>query len=425
MLDWLATSADSLVGQAPGVAAELLGQAVAGLPAGSVKHGWLASRLADALYRTGDLAGAERVAERALGYAADPDLVVDLHWTLAQCWMLSGSAGESFTALERAISAPDITPKHRARLLVLAARTYLYLGDVEASGREANSALAAATEATDTWATGWALHVLAIRATIRGDLTGALPIYDRALAVTETDPAMNDLGLLLQINKAVTLFNLDRPDEALAAAQRARHIADQVGTAVRLAQAHSLLGQALHEMGRWDEALTEIAIVPEDLKEPVAACCELAIAAQIAFHRNEPQVARRHLTAAKSLTERFGERPIPQLMLARSLEHEQAGSPAEALAVLTAAFDGNPDDLGEIEDLLGDAVRLAVKTGDKATAQTITVQAAALAESSEIPHRQASALYCRGMVDRDALVLLAAAQRYADAGRPLPPGQGA
>ena len=88
--------------------------------------------------------------------------------------------------------------------------------------------------------------------------------------------------------------------------------------------------------------------------------------------------------------------------------------------MLTAAFDGDPDDLGETEDLLGDAVRLALKTGDKATAQTLTGQAATLAEGSQIPHRQANALYCRGMVDRDAAALLEAAQRYADAGRPLP-----
>jgi DNA-binding CsgD family transcriptional regulator len=121
-----------------------------------------------------------------------------------------------------------------------------------------------------------------------------------------------------------------------------------------------------------------------------------------------------------SHTERFGERVVPPFILARSFDQEQAGSPAEALAVLTAAFNGNPDDLGEIEDLLGDTVRLALKTGDKETAQTITAQTAALAEGSEIPHQQANALYCRGLVDRDASVLLAAAQRYADAGRPLP-----
>jgi DNA-binding CsgD family transcriptional regulator len=90
------------------------------------------------------------------------------------------------------------------------------------------------------------------------------------------------------------------------------------------------------------------------------------------------------------------------------------------MAILTSPFGGTPEDLGEIEDLFVDAVRLAVKVGDKATAQNVTGQAAKLAEGSEIPHRQANALYCHGMVDRDAFVLLAAAQRYADAGRPLP-----
>ena len=90
MLDWLARTADPLVGQAPGVAAELLTRAVASSPAGSARHGWLASRLADALYRIGDRAAAEQVANRALEHAAEPDLLVDLHWTLAQCRMRAG-----------------------------------------------------------------------------------------------------------------------------------------------------------------------------------------------------------------------------------------------------------------------------------------------------------------------------------------------
>ena len=134
MLDWLAGTADSLVGQAPGVAAELLARAVAGSPAGSARHGWLASRLADALYRTGDRAAAEQVANRALEYAAEPDLVVDLHWTLAQCRMLAGESAESLATLDRALATPGISARHRARLLVLAARTHSNLGEVEKAG---------------------------------------------------------------------------------------------------------------------------------------------------------------------------------------------------------------------------------------------------------------------------------------------------
>jgi len=420
MLEWLVTSAESLVGQAPGVAAELLGQAVAGIPTGSFRHGWLASRLADALYRTGDRADAEQVAQRALAYAADPDLLVDLHWTLTQCRMLSGSGAESITALEKALATPGTSAKHRARLLVLAARTYLYLNDAEAADRQANGALTAATEANDAWATGWALHVLAIGATIRADLTGALPLYERGLAVTETDPALYDLGLLLQINKAITLCNLDRWDEALATAERARQFANQVGTSMRLTQAQCALSQTLYEMGRWDDALTEIAAVPEDLKDHLMVCCELGIAAVIDLHRNDTEAARRGLAAAEPHWDRIGQRVVPTLLLARSLDREQAGDLPAALDVLAATFADDPDDLGEIEEMLADAVRLALKVGDKKIAQTVSRQAAKLAEGSEIPHQQANALYCRGMVDRDAFVLLAAAQRYADAGRPLP-----
>jgi DNA-binding CsgD family transcriptional regulator len=181
-----------------------------------------------------------------------------------------------------------------------------------------------------------------------------------------------------------------------------------------------MLSQTLYEMGRWDDALTEIAVVPEDLKEPLIACCELGIAAGIGLHRNEPDTARRHLAAAEPHWQRVEYRTIPSLVLARSHEREQAGTLSEALAILTERFDGSPDDLGEIEELLGDAVRLSLKVGDKVTAQAVSGQAATLAEGSEIPRQQATALYCRGMVDRDAFVLLAAAQRYADAGRPLP-----
>ena len=91
----------------------------------------------------------------------------------------------------------------------------------------------------------------------------------------------------------------------------------------------------------------------------------------------------------------------------------------EALAVLTAGFADNTEELEEIEDLLADGVRLAMKTGDPGTAQALAGHAAALAAGSQIPHRQANALYCRGLLDHDAAQLLAAAERYDEASRPL------
>jgi len=418
MLDWLVRTGDQLVGQAPSVAAELLNQAAASAPLGTPHHGWLVSRLADALYRTGDIAQAAQVANQALDYVTDPDLLVDLHWTLAQCRIRTGQSAESLGTLDRALATPGLSARHRARLLVVAARTHSNFGEVETAGQVASEALAAASEAGDTWAMGWALHVLSLVTGMQGRLTDSLPLSDRALAVTHGDPALTDLRLLLQLNKAVTLGNLDRHQEALAVAREAQQLADQVGTAIRLAQAHFVVAQSLFETGRWDDALTEADRLPENLQEPAVACYDLGMAAVISFHRGEVAVARHHLEAAETYAERVGQRLIVPLALARSLDRERDAALPEALAALTVAFDGNAEEV-ELENLAPDAVRLAARTGDLATARSLAGQAATLAAGSEIPHRQANADYCQGLLDQDPTRLLSAATHYVDASRPL------
>jgi DNA-binding CsgD family transcriptional regulator len=417
MLSWLARTADLLVGQAPQVAAELLREAVASSAAGSAHYDRLVSRLADALYRVGDTAGAEQVANQALSYVADPDVVVDLHWTLAQCRILIGEPAESLATLNRALDAPGISGRHRARLLVLGARTYSSHGKVERAGQLATTALQAATEAGDNWAIAWALHVLTIVTTVQGRPADALPLFDRALAVTEADPALTDLRLLLQINKTVSLAALDRYEEAFAAGRQGQRLARQLGAVVRLAQAQTALGQLSFDTGRWDDAMAEVDALA--WPEHAAACSYLGIAAVICFHRGDLAAARRHLDAAAPRAERIGNRAVGPLALARSLDREEAGVLPEALAVLTAGFAENTEELEEIEDLLADGVRLAMKIGDIGTAQALTGHAAALAAGSEIPHRQASALYCRGLLDHDATSLIGAAERYDQASRPL------
>ena len=419
MLHWLARTADLLIGQAPQVAAELLRRAVATSAAGSPHHDFLVSRLADTLYRVGDAAEAEQVATRALAHTFEPDLLVDLHWTLAQCRLTTGRSAESLATLDQALASPGITARHRARLLVLAARTRINLGEVEKAGRTATTALDVASEAGDSWAMGWALHVLTIATAVQGQMTDALPLFEWALTVTEADPALTDLRLLLQINKAVALGCLDRYVEAFAAARQALYFADQAGTVVRRVQAHSALGKLLFDTGRWDEAMAEVHVLHEDQKEPAAACVDLGIAAVICFHRGDLAAARRHLAAAVPYAERIGNRVISPLALARSLDQEYVGAPAEALTVLTAGFVGNTEELDEIEDLLAESVRLATLASDVDAGRTYAGHATALAADSAIPHRQATEHYCRGLLGHDAVRLLIAAERYRDAGRPL------
>jgi tetratricopeptide (TPR) repeat protein/transcriptional regulator with XRE-family HTH domain len=419
MLRWLARTADLLVAQAPQVAAELLRRAVASSAAGWAHHYFLAARLADVLYRVGEAVEAEQVASRALAHAVEPDLLVDLQWTLAQCWMRAGRFAESLAALDEALASPGIPPGHRARLLVLAARTHNNLGDVEKAGRVATTALGVASEAGDIWAMSWALHVLTIVTSVQGRMTDALPLFERALALTGSDVALTDLRLLLQINKAVTLGNLDRYAEAIGTAREALQLADQAGTVIRRGQAHSSLGELLFDTGRWDEAMAEVEALPVEVKAPMEACLDLGIAAIIRFHRGEMAAAVHSLATAATRAGRIGTQVIGPFTIARSLDREHAGAPADALTELLAGLVENAEELAEIEDLLPDAVRLAAGTGDRSTARALAVRAEAVAAGSKIPHQRANALYCRGLLQHDAALLLTAADRYGDAGRPL------
>ncbi len=261
---------------------------------------------------------------------------------------------------------------------------------------------------------------------MQGQMTDALPLFDRALAVTQADPALTDLRMLLQINKAITLGNLDRYDEALAAARQALALADYVGTVVRLAQAHGALGQLLFDIGRWDEAMIEVASLDEDLKEPAATCCDLR-------HR------RRHLLPPRrdsTTPARIWPRPT------RTPSGSATGSSAR-LRWRAAWIESTPmsrprrspsSPPGSRHDRRASTRSRTcspmpsgspLETEDLATAKTLAGHARRWppGQRSRIGRRTRSiAVAC---LSRIRPVLLAAAERYEKAGRPLRPREGA
>ncbi|HEV8562933.1 MAG TPA: AAA family ATPase [Actinophytocola sp.] len=419
LLNWLVDAAPTLVARAPQAAVHLLRQATRRLAATTRRGAILAGRLADALHRSGNSVGAERVITRAMSVIGEPDLLIDLHSTLTQCRRMMGKSDESLEALSQALAVPAISAQQRARLLVLTARAHWDLGEVGVAGQVATEALRTAEEADDRWAIGWSLHVLTIVLGTRGDIAGALPLFDRALSVVGDNPGLTDLGLLLRINQTVALGDTDRYAEAIAAAERVCQLADEAGSLVRLAQAQTALGELLFEVGRWDDALTEVDILPDEFKDPSATCCDRGIAAAIAFHRGDPATARQLLTIAEPSAERIGNRVVFSLALARSLDHEVSGAPDAALAVLTEGAANQVEELGEMEDLLPEAARLAVITGKTDIATDIADQVDRLAARSQVPHRLAAAGYCRGLLNDDPSLLLQAAESYNEAGRPL------
>ena len=123
---------------------------------------------ADALYRVGDLSRGRTDGEPRAEYAIESELLMELQWTLAQSRIRAGSFAEALATLDRALASPGISARHRARLLVLAARTHSNYGEVEKAGLAATRALTAATEAGDDWAMGWSLLMLALETSVQG-----------------------------------------------------------------------------------------------------------------------------------------------------------------------------------------------------------------------------------------------------------------
>jgi ATP/maltotriose-dependent transcriptional regulator MalT len=423
VVQWLVDNGQRLVSQAPDAAAPLLRWAVDSIPAGQNPHDLLACRLAGALYKTGDPVGAARVASAALPYVTRSDVLVDLHWTLCQCRVMDGRSGEALAALEHILESPGVEPRHRARLRVMSARTLHALGKAEEAGQIAEAALVEARRAGDGWAAGWAMGVLAIVHVARSEPDRGLAYFEQALNVAEGNAGHADLRLVLRLNQASALGDLDRYDEAIVAAEHARRLADDAGNVVRLAQARSVLAELLFDVGRWDDALREVTAGAGASRNPAVVCNNHGLAATILFHRGDNAAAAHHLAEAERYSDRIGGRVIGGLLLARNLAREAADAPVEALSALRAGLSETAEETDEVTDLLADAVRLALLTGDEATARRVTARAEALAGGSQVPHRRAIAAHCRGLLHRDPALLAEAAERYRTAGRRLPRAQ--
>jgi tetratricopeptide (TPR) repeat protein len=194
--------------------------------------------------------------------------------------------------------------------------------------------------------------------------------------------ALADLRLLLQVNQAVALGDLDRYDAAISAATQVRQLAEHAGNAVRLAQAQCVIGELLYKVGRWDDALTQFDLVSGASIIPSVACAIHGMAAIIHFHRGTA-ATRRHLRDAERSGALLGERILGPLTLAHSLEREHADQPGEALAILLNGIPESAEEAGETRELLPDAVRLALAIGDQATARSIAKRAQAVTRPSD------------------------------------------
>ncbi|MFD9123226.1 ATP-binding protein [Kitasatospora sp. NPDC059571] len=430
-LEWVASHAETLTHQVPGVAAELLRQVVeqnAGM--GTEQYEVMVSALARALFRLGLHDEAEKHVWGLLALSPSTERAAEMRWLLARMLFGAGRNDQARSMIAQTLRDRALPPKWRGRFQALSAMCLRAdEGDLRGAEHGAREALRAAEAAQDRFGVGYSLCVLWLVDSARRDHGSALAAVERALAVLGDDPEFADLRAWARENQLFTFQNLDRLADAETVLRQAHAEAVREGEP---AKATLYIGSAVHDFwcGRWDDALASLDSVqaqgPEatyfGLRERGPMLLHHGVTALIAGHRDNRDLARKHLDAGLAL-------PMNTisdwengdfLLAAQALEAEREGDPERALVLLSRILEPRPGQMSLMHQWLPDLVRLAVDLEDGAVARAASELCQSEADREVTPARASfAARRCRGLVQGDPFPVLEAAEHYAAVGRPF------
>jgi DNA-binding CsgD family transcriptional regulator/tetratricopeptide (TPR) repeat protein len=427
-VEWLVRSADQLAYRAPRVAAELLRHGLDG-PVVDPARSTLLAQLASVLFLLSEFTEVDRLAQVPV---ADPDRAASLVWHRANALMHLDQDDKALQVVDDALADGSTPPDWTARLTAIRAVILVNAGrhdEAEAAALAVLDNEPAAGRSRDPIADARAQHVRMYAASMRGDDEAALAFVRTAVGLVADDPRAKDLHLLLLSNLAGVLTALDLPDvdpvirDLLPAAERA-------GSPQRIFTARLTTAEHWFFRGRWDDAVTELGMLEEDLIDLRSsnAVWMHGLAALIAVHRGEDTAADQHIGAVTDLGLAQGslqERTVvagdvwhnsTNLRLAEAIRAERRGDLAAALAAVAVLGDAERAvSLAAIEPFVGYATRLALDNGDRDLA--IAVNATAIRLGGTNPTRRAVRSWCAGLLDADPARLLEAAALFETAGR--------
>jgi tetratricopeptide (TPR) repeat protein len=367
----------------------------------------------------------EPAARYVLARTRHPGRAAGMRMILAYARYRDGRPTEAVAALRAAVDDHAVPPMWRARLeSLLAVVQRDGLNDVAAAEATARRALRRAEEVHDDYATAHALQGLWQVSTVRRDHPRALAHVDRALDLATHRPDFGTLRFTLLDNKAFTLQNLDRLDDADDVLREARDLdpSGGIGSPVTTAVQD-------YWRGRWDRAPAEAEALRADpgsgafgLRERGPVLLVHGVAALVAARRGRTRAAEEHLRAAAEpppvtpSDREYGD----FLLAARALLAEAAGRPDEAFDAVEPLLTATPGHMLLRHQWLPDVARLAVRTGRSDVAARALAGCVEEAAMERVPGRAAAAeARCRGLVEGDPEPVLAAAARYRAVGRPV------
>ncbi|WP_205808803.1 BTAD domain-containing putative transcriptional regulator [Micromonospora sp. HNM0581] len=424
VVTWLIAHHAELARQAPRVATDLLRRALdSGMPTPSQRVQLLVGLVRMDFRQSGWPLDEACEAARS---AVDPADRAEMRHLLATMLHRRGDVDTAIGILTDAMTDSAVPELWRTRHRMLLAQIRQGpLDNLDQADRTAAGLHDEAIAAGQPYEAALALQTRWLTNSVRRDHEQALRYLDQALDLLVGRPAFAGMYFHLLDNRVFTLQNLDRLDEA----ERTLQAATRYAIRHRLPPSLQVATAVQHYWrGRWDDTLTEVNAVTDGApgitflgtREPVAVAMLLhGVAALVAAHRDEPELARAHLESAEDLPASDAERECRDFLLAaRATIAEQQDRPGDALAVLEPLLIPGYAPMLLRHQWLPALTRLALATGRGEVAERAVAVCADEAAREVRPARaHTAAARCRALVTGDAAPALTAAVHYRTTGR--------
>jgi DNA-binding CsgD family transcriptional regulator len=425
---WLLDAAAAAAAYDPAAALGLLDQAALAAQGHPDLQAAVAAARLTALAWSGRVADAEAQAAAALAGNLDAREEALLEHRLGEALLVRGDSPAAVPHLRRALDSGALEGADRLRAGSWLAAALMSSYDLPAALDAANRALDA-IDGSDGDPEAEA-NALATRCRLRAwqlDLDDALDDADRALAIIRRGPALRRPPHLLC---GYTLADADQLDKARAVLREGVEQSERHGQLSALPFLHSALVALELKAGRWDAAITEghlLLALGEETGVRAGRLEALGNLAQIAHHRGEEEEEEALLRACDEEMRTPGHDAggISITLWAKAFQAEAAGRPELGAQMLGDAFalavglDVRLAQLAYGPDL----ARMAVASGDRATARYVADTVAPLAGRAGVASALGGAKICQGLAEGSSDRLVEAAEAFGRAGRPFEAAQ--
>jgi DNA-binding NarL/FixJ family response regulator len=417
---WLRGAAGEVVQASPGNAVELLRRAADIAGPGHPERGAILADLVVALVWSGSIGDAIEMAGSALGEVADPAAEGVLRLFLARALILEGRHADAIRYCD--VSEADGFPGTvLAELHGEHALARFLLPDPMGSVDVADRAIRLGTEVDDRLAASQGVLVVGMNLWWRGRLLEAAELLTGSVRLAGEEAFRYGHHAAA----AVILAEVDRLGEAAELLAQGRRGAERDRILWMVPTNLSFTSLVRFYAGEWDDALAEheaATALGEELGAPLGSALSHAVAAQILVARDELDRARAEIEAGQALLA-SGSTPVgfSALIRARSLLWQAEGKVDEAFSsllevmMLPLALQLDAESRAHGPDV----VRLAIAAGRPDDAIAVTEACERLATMSPVPTARGTALVCRGLLEDDPDMLLAAVAAYREGPRPI------